>query len=800
MTDASKTTIVLVMILTLVVSCSSPDEKKRKFLDKGKSLYDQGDYVRARLEFKNAAQIDPRYPDAYHWLGMSYLKDNQYKIAFGYFNRAVDLDPDYLESQIQLGRLFLAAKEFDKAEKKALRVLEKQAENKDGLLLQASIHAARGRAAEARDILEALRSAGLHQPDLYLVYAAAYRLENNVLKIEEILEEGIEKNPDAVSLYYALLRFFLDQGDTEQGIRTLEKMVAIRPDNTAIKINLAGLYWDTGATENAGRLLQDIIASDDRNPEVYLQVARFYVTRNQWDAAEQVAREGIDNTDKSYDLPILLANVYIARQQSDKAIALLESSLTLSRDPSAPGIILIKNALAAIYFNRGDTADAERYVTEVLQASPRNIDAIFLKGKIDLLNGNGVDAVSAFRTVVTEKPDAEEGYLRLAQAHMANNEPALAIETLNKGIGEIPGSETLTKTLLKLYVSQKAFDRAETLLKDRIETNPDDLAARADLGDVYRLRGQFREAERAYAAVKSRAPGNPLGYAKTAGLYIAQNKPELAIRELEAGYETSDRSLLLLDRLVQLYIKHDDTAKAVTLLTARIKTNSDDAAAYDILGRVYAARKDFEKSRAAFEAAIRLQPEWTLPHNNLARLYLANDRKEDAVRKFEEAFRSNRRNVGAALSLGELYQLSNDHSRAKQVYRTLLEANPTSWTALNNLAYLMGEYPESEADIRQALVLAEKANRLKPGDPLVMDTLGWLYYRQGNYEKAGDLIAGALEQKPDQAILNYHLGMVRYRQGRAGEAESYLRKAVESEDRSAEKENARKVLESIRQS
>jgi Tfp pilus assembly protein PilF len=66
--------LILTVILTVVVGCGGPEAKKMKFYDKGKALYDKGDFVRASLEFKNAIQIDPKFADAYYMTGMCSMK------------------------------------------------------------------------------------------------------------------------------------------------------------------------------------------------------------------------------------------------------------------------------------------------------------------------------------------------------------------------------------------------------------------------------------------------------------------------------------------------------------------------------------------------------------------------------------------------------------------------------------------------------------------------------------------------------------------------------------------------------
>jgi Tfp pilus assembly protein PilF len=62
------------LMVAILAACGGPEEKKLKFYNKGKELYEKGDYVKAKLEFKNAVQIDPKYVDAYYMLGIIALK------------------------------------------------------------------------------------------------------------------------------------------------------------------------------------------------------------------------------------------------------------------------------------------------------------------------------------------------------------------------------------------------------------------------------------------------------------------------------------------------------------------------------------------------------------------------------------------------------------------------------------------------------------------------------------------------------------------------------------------------------
>ena len=112
----------LVLLAIAVVSCGGPEEKKMKFFNKGKALYEAGDFVKARLEFKNAIQIDPNFAEAYYMLGMVEFQEKNWRQAFGALSKAVELNPDHLDAEVALGRILLAAKQNARAQEKAHQV------------------------------------------------------------------------------------------------------------------------------------------------------------------------------------------------------------------------------------------------------------------------------------------------------------------------------------------------------------------------------------------------------------------------------------------------------------------------------------------------------------------------------------------------------------------------------------------------------------------------------------------------------------------------------------------------------
>ncbi|MEA1901331.1 MAG: tetratricopeptide repeat protein, partial [Thermodesulfobacteriota bacterium] len=117
-----------IFAVALIAACASQEESKMKFFNKGEALYEKGKYLQASLEFKNALQIDPKFAKAYYELGQCEYRLKNFKRAFNYTSKAVELDPELLEGQVFLGRILLLARQTDKTSEKVEIVLNKEPE------------------------------------------------------------------------------------------------------------------------------------------------------------------------------------------------------------------------------------------------------------------------------------------------------------------------------------------------------------------------------------------------------------------------------------------------------------------------------------------------------------------------------------------------------------------------------------------------------------------------------------------------------------------------------------------------
>src|SRR5262245_17429902 len=96
-----------------------------------------------------------------------------------------------------------------------------------------------------------------------------------------------------------------------------------------------------------------------------------------------------------------------------------------------------------------------------------------------------------------------------------------------------------------------------------------------------------------------------------------------------------------------------------------------------------------------------------------------------------------------------------------------LELFPDQPHVLNYLGY---SWIDQGIKLDEGMEMIKKAVQQRPDDGYIVDSLGWAYYRLGNYEEATKQLERAIELKPEDPTINDHLGDAYWRVGRVLEA------------------------------
>lgn len=226
--------------------------------------------------FERAIELEPNYPAAMAWLGLSYAAlgyvgyepmDKMYAMGKELISRALKLDEANPEAHFNMAnQAFYLEGDWAKAEREFKRALELNPNFREAHSNYAAILASLGRSDEAiTEVEKALQldplSAGSHN-----TAGAIYQLAGRYSEALEHHERAMEMDPDLAHTNYGLT--LLAMGRVEEGVHELEKALSVGRSSFE-KSNLGYAYAVAGRREDALRIVQELKSAPNRGSVSY---------------------------------------------------------------------------------------------------------------------------------------------------------------------------------------------------------------------------------------------------------------------------------------------------------------------------------------------------------------------------------------------------------------------------------------------------------------------------------------------------------------------------------------------------
>ena len=119
---------------------------------------------------------------------------------------------------------------------------------------------------------------------------------------------------------------------------------------------------------------------------------------------------------------------------------------------------------------------------------------------------------------------------------------------------------------------------------------------------------------------------------------------------------------------------------------------------------------------------------------------------------------------------GIAYERIDEWDKAEKDLLASLDSSPDQAYVINYLAY---SWIEKGIKVDQSLKMLKKANKLKPNDPYIIDSLGWALFKLKKYKDAKKYLQLAVELMPADSIVNDHYGDVLWKNGKKIQARYY---------------------------
>lgn len=499
------------------------------------------------------------------------------------------------------------------------------------------------------------------------------------------------------------------------------------------------------------------------------------------------------------------------RQHGDLAKALEYMNKAIIQDPES---VFLKIELAKLYVYNNDINNAERTITQTLDSHPDNKDLLSIFAQIKLIQNQDREVPAIFEKILVIDPKDQATYFLLGGLYSKMNYTSKAIDTFKRLTTHFPESFSGHYYLGKLYIIEKNYPDAEKELKESFRLNSDLVEALYSLIQIYEIEHKTNLLPGLYKQILGSDPGDVRASLALALYYHYDKKEAKASAILSEIGEQSGQNPDVLRNIVRHYIKKDLYPDAVYLIekvleTSRIKDdfnyflgicheqNNQPQKAVQAFVKVssestyyeksvllsafhYLDMKENAKSIVLLEKALKKKPDNTEFILYLGSFYEEEDQYDKAVEMYKRGLVLDQKHARLHFRLGVVYDKQGDRISCIDEMKKVIALDPEDANALNYLGYT---YADLGMNLEEAEDLIVKALTFKPDDGYITDSLGWLHYKKGDYEKAVTLLEKAVKIIPDDPILLEHLGDALYKTSNHKKALEFYQKSLKNKDK-----------------
>jgi tetratricopeptide (TPR) repeat protein len=475
-----------------------------------------------------------------------------------------------------------------------------------------------------------------------------------------------------------------------------------------------------------------------------------------------------------------------------------------------PGQSELASRVAGLLIQQDDFPQAIDVLKDAIKANPKSAEPYQQLAFIYTRYLKRTDqAIDYANRAIALNPGDVEGYQRLVEIELAAGQERRAIEALDRALKVQSTDPNFWIRLGKLYVailfksdSQPKPDelrKTNEIFKRAAENSGDDPGILKDVADYYAASQQLKEAIPLYLRVLELQPDDANAREKLATGFVLTNQRDKAVEMLE-----------------QIIKEHPEKYQPYDLLAQVL---DEEARSLQRANRIEEAKAKFAKVAANYEQSLLINPNHAGTYVRLAELLLGALRDPDravkllgearrrfpgapeivyylgiaqreakqsqqAVATFEEALHEAQLeedddfvnakfyfNYGAAAEQAGLY------NKAADLLRKSIALDPeNSAEASNYLGYMWADH---NMNLEEAETMIRRALQSEPNNASYLDSLGWVEFRKGQFDRAlDDLLRAAKTAEREDPVVFEHIGDTYLKLNRIREALEAWQKAL----------------------
>ena len=535
--------------------------------------------------------------------------------------------------------------------------------------------------------------------------------------------------------------------------------------------------------------IKNVLSKNPNSPEARLLLGRALLESGDPIAAELELRKAIELQAPAGQVTPLLANALIAQGKAKKVIDELAQTPTANTEELAELKTVVGHSYAMLgnvdmaqtVFNealaakqnhapaqlglarlqaiKGNFAEANKIVDEILIKTPREADAWRFKGDLQRAEKNTPAALSAYQKVLEIKPSTAAVHSNIIMLLLQDRKFDLATTQLAE-MQKIAAKQPITVYLEALLAfSKKDIAAAKSAVENLLKMQPDNPQGLQLAGAIaYQNRSDIQAQEYLGKALQN-APWLDYSRRILVTSYLRSGQPTKALATLQPVLQAATIPPQWLTLAGEVYMQGGDAERAADFFRQAAQHDPKDSQAktalalsqmrlghteqaFTDLEQIAASdsgvsadmalissamhQKDFDKVLLALAHLEKKQPASPLVHNLRGQAFLGKKDIEAAKDSFEKALAIDATYLPAVTNLVSMDLTENKPDQARQRYEAVLKKDPKNVPAMLSLAQLKARTGSSLDDVASLIkkAIAADPNNSAPRFALVSLLLG----------------------------------------------------------------------------
>lgn len=510
----------------------------------------------------------------------------------------------------------------------------------------------------------------------------------------------------------------------------------------------------------------------------------------------------------------LESRLHIKNNQLKRAVQSLEKALALDKNS-----FFLTHDLVRLHLKLNQKNLAHDIAEKFIEQNPDHVDGLLLFVQLKQDTMDDQTLLDMLNRILQLDPDNKETFLRLGKIYMDKENYSQGLSLFEKMTQQFPEYYVSWFYLGEVRLALEQHELAEKSYLKSIELEPQLIQPRFRLITIYQDQAAEKSQKKILNAYQGILDIEPNNYRAKLGLGLHYYKA--GMNEKAAGHFKQLGKSADIDngsRLMMVAVDEYITAKryedAVIVFSQMLKGSEGNATLTFFTAMAYEAVEDFKQAISLYLKVAPDHSQYKKSILSAAFLYKETGKIGNAIEYLEEKHLEIPEDIDILIYLASLYEREAKYEKAIPLLKKGLDVSPDNTSLLfrlgvnqdksglkeecletmkkvieldpkdaNALNYLGYSYADMGVLLDEALELTLRAHKLKPNDGYITDSLGWVYYKLGQFEKAVEFLEKAARLSSFESIISDHLGDAYQKTGQWIKALETYQKALSNADK-----------------